>query len=130
MATAARRHAPPQIRVWLELEHQHQVVGLIEAPRHTQRDHHNTPRFWLLLDGQARQLRTNSLGVVDEFETTDPAMRGVISVTFTLTEADGGTDVLAVHDNLPPGVAPADNESGWRMALEKLARLIEADQQS
>ncbi len=67
---------------------------------------------------------------VMEFETADPAMRGEMTVTFTLSEADGGTDVLAVHDNVPPGVAPVDNETGWRMALEKLARLVEADQQS
>jgi uncharacterized protein YndB with AHSA1/START domain len=63
-----------------------------------------------------------------EFETDDPAMRGEMTITFTLTEADGGTDVLGVHDNLPPGVSPADNETGWRMALEKLARLVESGQ--
>ena len=61
-----------------------------------------------------------------EFETDDPAMRGEMTVTFTLTDADGGTDVLAVHDNLPPGVSPADNETGWQMALDKLAALVEA----
>jgi len=64
---------------------------------------------------------------VMEFETDD-AMRGEMTMTFTLTEADGGTDVLTVHDNLPPGVSPADNETGTRMALEKLARLVEAGQ--
>lgn len=63
---------------------------------------------------------------VMEFETPDPAMRGEMTVTFTLTEADDGTDVLAVHDNLPPGVSPAENETGWRMAIEKLAMLVEA----
>lgn len=62
---------------------------------------------------------------VMEFETADPAMRGEMRVTFTLTDADGGTDVLAVHDNVPPGVAPADNEAGWREALGKLAALFE-----
>jgi len=67
---------------------------------------------------------------VMEFETTDFEMRGEMTVTFTLTNADGGTDVLAVHDNLPPGVAPADNETGWRMALKKLARLVEAGQKT
>jgi len=65
-----------------------------------------------------------------EFETADYSMRGEMTVTFTLIEADGGTDVLAVHDNLPPGIAPADNETGWRMALEKLARLVEAGQKT
>ena len=63
-----------------------------------------------------------------EFETDDPTMRGEMTATFTLLEADGGTDVLAVHDNVPPGVSPADNETGWRMSLAKLARLVEADQ--
>ena len=67
---------------------------------------------------------------VIEFETDDPTLHGEMTVTFTLTEADGGTDVLGAHDNLPPGVAPADNETGWRMALEKLARLVEADQKT
>ncbi|HEY0605602.1 MAG TPA: SRPBCC family protein [Herpetosiphonaceae bacterium] len=65
---------------------------------------------------------------VMEFETDDDSMRGEMIVTFTLTDADGGTDVIAVHDNVPPGVAPADNEMGWRMSLEKLARLVEAEQ--
>ena len=62
-----------------------------------------------------------------EFETADDSMRGEMMVTFTLTDADGGTDVLAVHENLPPGLSPADNETGWRMALDKLAALVEAD---
>ncbi|GIK40371.1 MAG: hypothetical protein BroJett011_42040 [Chloroflexota bacterium] len=65
---------------------------------------------------------------VMEFETADPAMHGEMTVTFTLTDADGGTDVLAAHDNLPPGVSPADNETGWRMALDKLAALVETSQ--
>ena len=63
---------------------------------------------------------------VDEFETTDPAMRGEMTITITLSDADGGTDLLAEHDGLPRGVAPADNETGWRMALAKLAALVEA----
>jgi uncharacterized protein YndB with AHSA1/START domain len=61
-----------------------------------------------------------------EFETADEAMRGEMTVTFTLADSDGGTDVLGVHEGLPPGVSPADNETGWRMALGKLAALVEA----
>lgn len=60
-----------------------------------------------------------------EFETADPAMRGEMTITITLTDAGGGTDLLAVHDNLPPGLSPADNETGWRMSLGKLAALVE-----
>src|SRR5436309_4048023 len=63
---------------------------------------------------------------VVEFETTDPALRGEMTITITLADADGGTDVFAVHDGLPPGVPPADNETGWRSSLGKLAALVEA----
>jgi uncharacterized protein YndB with AHSA1/START domain len=63
---------------------------------------------------------------VDEFETTDPALHGEMTITITLVDAPGGTDLLAEHEGLPPGVSPADNETGWRMALAKLAALVEA----
>jgi uncharacterized protein YndB with AHSA1/START domain len=62
---------------------------------------------------------------VDEFETTDPALRGEMTITIALADADGGTNITAVHDGLPPGLSTADNETGWRMALEKLAALVE-----
>jgi uncharacterized protein YndB with AHSA1/START domain len=63
---------------------------------------------------------------VVEFETTDLALRGEMTITYTLADADGGTDVLAVHDGLPSGLSIADNEVGWRMSLGKLAALVEA----
>ena len=59
-----------------------------------------------------------------EFESDDPDMAGEMTITYSLAEADGGTDLAGVHENLPPGVAPADNELGWRMSL---AKLLEAD---
>jgi uncharacterized protein YndB with AHSA1/START domain len=62
---------------------------------------------------------------VVEFETSDPGMRGEMTITITLADADGGTEILAVHDGLPPALSPADNETGWRMSLEKLAALVE-----
>jgi uncharacterized protein YndB with AHSA1/START domain len=62
---------------------------------------------------------------VDEFETGDPALRGEMKITITLADADGGTDLIAIHDGLPRGLSPADNETGWRMALDKLAALVE-----
>jgi MOSC domain-containing protein YiiM/uncharacterized protein YndB with AHSA1/START domain len=62
----------------------------------------------------------------NEFETSDPAMQGEMISTITLTDAaDGGTDVVGVHENLPPGLNASDNETGWRMALSKLAALAE-----
>jgi len=62
---------------------------------------------------------------VDEFETTDPTLQGEMTITITLTDSDGGTDLVAVHEGLPHGLSPADNEIGWRMALDKLAALVE-----
>jgi uncharacterized protein YndB with AHSA1/START domain len=63
---------------------------------------------------------------VVEFETADPALRGEMTITITLSDADGGTDLLAVHDGLPPGLSAADNETGWRSSLANLAALVEA----
>lgn len=49
-----------------------------------------------------------------------------MAITITLSDANGGTNVLAVHHGPPPGVAPADNVTGWRESLAKLAVLVEA----
>lgn len=65
-----------------------------------------------------------------EFESSDPAMQGEMTITTTLSDAEDGTDLVAVHEGLPPGVSPVDNETGWRMALDKLAELCERDVQS
>ncbi len=64
---------------------------------------------------------------VDEFETTDPTLRGEMTATITLTDADGGTDVLGVHEGLPRGITIADNELGWQSALAKLAKFVETE---
>jgi uncharacterized protein YndB with AHSA1/START domain len=62
---------------------------------------------------------------VDEFETQDPALQGEMTITIRLSDAGGGTQLEALHEGLPPGVSPADNETGWRMALAKLVALVE-----
>ena len=61
-----------------------------------------------------------------EFESTDPALQGEMTITYILTEADGETDLDAIHDNVPAIIPPADNLLGWRMSLAKLAALVEA----
>lgn len=53
---------------------------------------------------------------VVEFETDDPAMQGEMTLTYELAEVEGGTEVQAVHDDLPPGLSEEDNETGWRMS--------------
>lgn len=61
-----------------------------------------------------------------EFETDDPTMQGEMTISYTLADADdGGTLLVGVHENLPRGLSPADNELGWSMSLDKLAALVE-----
>jgi uncharacterized protein YndB with AHSA1/START domain len=62
---------------------------------------------------------------VVEFETADLELRGEMTITMTLADADGGAEVLAVHEGLPPGLSTAHNEAGWRSSLAKLAALVE-----
>jgi uncharacterized protein YndB with AHSA1/START domain len=62
---------------------------------------------------------------VDEFETGDPQLARPMTMTVTLRDHDVGTELLAVHEGVPDGIAPADNELGWRMALDRLAVLLE-----
>lgn len=65
---------------------------------------------------------------VDEFETDDPAMRGQMTLTTSLVDRDGGTEVTMRYDRLPPGVSVADNEVGTRMAFKQLAAFVESRQ--
>src|ERR1700675_2393767 len=66
--------------------------------------------------GHFVKLVTNEqVAEVFEFETTDPALRGEMTITTTLVDAGGGTDVLVAHEGLPCGVSAADNETGGRM---------------
>lgn len=63
---------------------------------------------------------------VDVFESDDPALTGEMTSTIRLSDApDGGTDLAATHEGLPPSVSPVDNETGWRHALDRLAALVE-----
>src|SRR5271169_6661304 len=75
----------------------------------------------------ARLVPDEQVVEVLEFETADPALGGTMTMTTTLTDADGGTDVLVVHEGIPDSVPIADNETGTRMALANLASLVEAN---
>jgi len=60
-----------------------------------------------------------------EFETENPALLGEMTIRVTLDDEGDGTELVAVHEGLPPGVPPADNELGWGISLGKLAELVE-----
>lgn len=59
----------------------------------------------------------------DEFETTDADVGGPMTITMRLSDRPGGTELVASHEPVPPGVSLADNELGWNMALDKLTAL-------
>ena len=73
----------------------------------------------------AKIVRDERVVEVLEFETDDPALSGSMTMSTTLIERDGGTEVIVVHDGIPDSVPPADNETGTRMALANLAALVE-----
>jgi uncharacterized protein YndB with AHSA1/START domain len=61
-----------------------------------------------------------------QFESADPRMTREMTIRIELEDAaDGGTNLHAVHENVPATVPPADNELGWRLSLDKLAALVE-----
>ena len=68
---------------------------------------------------------------VAEFVTDDPMMEGQMTITYRLADTtDGGTELVAVHDDVPPGVSAADNDLGWNISLDKLTRLVETGNHS
>jgi uncharacterized protein YndB with AHSA1/START domain len=60
-----------------------------------------------------------------EFETSQEGLQGTMTIRITLSDADGGTELVAVHEGVPPGVRAADNEAGWSISLAKLAAMLE-----
>jgi uncharacterized protein YndB with AHSA1/START domain len=65
-----------------------------------------------------------------QFESSDPALSAPMTISTTLSDANGGTDVVIEHTGIPDAIAPTDNENGTRMALTNLARLVESQSSS
>ena len=60
-----------------------------------------------------------------EFETSDPGFAGKMTITVTLADVAGGTEVTMRYKNVPVGIRLEDNEVGTRSSLQKLAALVE-----
>jgi uncharacterized protein YndB with AHSA1/START domain len=84
-----------------------------------------TPRTDSFFGRFVRLVPDTEVVQVVEFESDDPTMAGEMTITYKLTDADGGTDLVGVHENLPPGLSPADNELGWRISIDRLTKLVE-----
>lgn len=62
---------------------------------------------------------------VTAFESDDPNFAGEMRITWTLADADGGTEVTVFFEDIPQGVRLEDNELGSQQSLRKLAAYVE-----
>jgi uncharacterized protein YndB with AHSA1/START domain len=60
-----------------------------------------------------------------EFESKDPAFAGPMTMTWTLADVPGGTEVTILCQNEPEGIRPDDHVTGMRSTLENLAAFTE-----
>jgi len=59
------------------------------------------------------------------FESEQPDFAGEMKMTWTLADADGGTEVTVLCEDIPTGIRLEDNELGSRQSLRKLAAFVE-----
>ncbi|WP_227357453.1 SRPBCC family protein [Haladaptatus salinisoli] len=61
----------------------------------------------------------------DQFETDDPEMAGVMTVTVTFKEVPVGTEITVCQEGIPKSIPPSDANEGWNDSLGNLAELVE-----
>jgi uncharacterized protein YndB with AHSA1/START domain len=59
-----------------------------------------------------------------EFESSDPAFAGTMTMTWSFEPAEGGTTVTVTADDVPPGISKADHAAGLRSSIDKLADFV------
>ena len=64
---------------------------------------------------------------VVEFESDQPDFAGEMRLTWTLADADGGTEVTVLCEDIPKGIRLEDNALGSQQSLRKLAAFVEQD---
>jgi uncharacterized protein YndB with AHSA1/START domain len=57
-----------------------------------------------------------------DFESDDPAFAGTMTMTWSLREVDGGTEVEIRAEDVPDGISEEDHATGMASSLENLAR--------
>lgn len=60
-----------------------------------------------------------------DFPSDDPAFCGIMTMTWTFTEGDGGTYVVVEATGVPRGIDPGDHVVGLESSLSNLARFVE-----
>ncbi len=59
------------------------------------------------------------------FRSDDPAFAGTMRMVWDLEPAAGGTRVIILAEDVPPGISKEDHDTGLRSSLENLARYVE-----
>jgi uncharacterized protein YndB with AHSA1/START domain len=78
------------------------------------------------IEGRFVELLPNEKIVwVTEFESQQPEFAGEMRITWSLVDADGGTEVTVLCEDIPKGIHLEDNETGSRSSLRKLAAFVE-----
>ncbi len=60
-----------------------------------------------------------------EFEGAGPAFANPMTLTWSLADVTGGTEVTVSCENEPAGIRPEDHAAGMRSSLENLAAFTE-----
>lgn len=60
-----------------------------------------------------------------DFEADDPAFAGTMTMTWAVTDVEGGTRVDFRADDVPSGISAADHAAGMESSLANLAALVE-----
>ena len=60
-----------------------------------------------------------------EFESSDPAFAGEMTMTWSFEPAPEGALVTITADNVPGGISQADHDAGLRSSLDNLAGFVE-----
>jgi hypothetical protein len=74
-------------------------------------------------DQASRTLRT-SRAAIFRFESEDPAFAGTMTMTWSMTAVDDGTEVGIVAENVPGGISAPAHEAGMKSSLANLARYV------
>ncbi|WP_408602502.1 SRPBCC domain-containing protein [Paraburkholderia guartelaensis] len=61
-----------------------------------------------------------------EFDSSDPAVAGTMTVRWVLEAAPGGTIATVIAENVPYGISQADHEIGMNSSLAHLAGYVES----
>ena len=61
-----------------------------------------------------------------DFESDDPALAGTMTMTWSVSDVEGGTLVDVRADDVPTGISAEDHAAGLASSLANLAAYVEA----